>query len=199
MILLGRLALYGHRAERLHEELVPVTARWVEPSRRRGQLRAYARNAETRTLALLDEALASGGAGPNEVIQQRLLASAPGDIEALRPQLEARAKAFAATAEAQLAERGDREASELTKTLTAQRQRVKEELARHDAQFRQLTLRFEQEETRQLEADVRHWQRRLDQFDRDLEGEPQRIKAFYEVRAQRVEPVGLVYLWPETN
>ena len=28
VILLGRLALYGHRAERLHEELVPVTARW---------------------------------------------------------------------------------------------------------------------------------------------------------------------------
>ena len=24
-------------------------------------------------------------------------------------------------------------------------------------------------------------------------------RAFYEVRAKRVEPVGLVYLWPETN
>ncbi len=29
--------------------------------------------------------------------------------------------------------------------------------------------------------------------------EPQRIREFYEVRAKRVEPVGLVYLWPETN
>ena len=26
-----------------------------------------------------------------------------------------------------------------------------------------------------------------------------RIRAFYEVQAKRVEPVGLVYLWPETN
>ena len=26
-----------------------------------------------------------------------------------------------------------------------------------------------------------------------------RIRAFYEVQAQRVEPVGLVYLWPKTN
>ncbi len=40
---------------------------------------------------------------------------------------------------------------------------------------------------------------RLNQFDSDLKTEPDRIKDFYEVRASRVEPVGLVYLWPETN
>jgi hypothetical protein len=33
----------------------------------------------------------------------------------------------------------------------------------------------------------------------DRDSEPQRIREFYEVRAQRVEPVGLVYLRPETN
>ena len=201
VILLGRLALYGHRAERLHEELVPVAARWVEPSRRAStqRLRAYARNAEAHTLELLDEALGSIGAAPNDVIQQRLLNAAPADIKALRPQLERRAKTLAATAEAQLAERGGREANALTATLADQRKRVEEELARHKAAFRQLTLSFKQEETRQLEADVRHWQRRLAQFDRDLEAEPERIKAFYRVKAWRVEPVGLVYLWPETN
>ncbi len=26
--------------------------------------------------------------------------------------------------------------------------------------------------------------------------EPERIRALYEVKAQRIEPVGLVYLWP---
>ena len=31
------------------------------------------------------------------------------------------------------------------------------------------------------------------------EREPQRVREFYEVRAKRIEPVGLVYLWPETN
>ena len=46
VILLGRLSLYGRGAERLHEELVPITARWVEPSRRNGPLAAYAREAE---------------------------------------------------------------------------------------------------------------------------------------------------------
>jgi hypothetical protein len=40
---------------------------------------------------------------------------------------------------------------------------------------------------------------RLEQFDRDFNTEPVRIQEFYEVRARRVEPVGLVYLWPETN
>ena len=34
MVLLGRLSLYRRGAERLHEEIVPVAARWIEPSRR---------------------------------------------------------------------------------------------------------------------------------------------------------------------
>ena len=33
-ILLGRLCLYGRRAERLHEEIVPLAARWIEPAQR---------------------------------------------------------------------------------------------------------------------------------------------------------------------
>ena len=43
VILLGRLALYGPRAARLHEEIVPVTARWIDPARRQGQLTPYGR------------------------------------------------------------------------------------------------------------------------------------------------------------
>ena len=199
VILLGRLALYGQGAERLHEELVPVAARWVEPGRRQGPLRAYAREAETRTLALLDESLNSGAPTPNEIIQRKLLNAAATDIAALRPQLEGRAGEFADIAKRRLAERGERESAALRTTLQRQRQRVVAELARHQKERRQLTLGFKLEETRQLEADLRHWQRRLGQFDRDLEREPARIRAFYEVRAQRVEPVGLVYLWPETN
>ncbi len=199
VILLGRLALYGKGAERLHEELVPVAARWTEPSRRQGPLRAYAREAETRTLTLLDESLDNGGPAPNEIIQRKLLSAAPEDIAVLRPQLEGRAQEFADLAKRRLAERGQRESTALRVTLQRQRDRVIAELARHRAENRQLTLGFKQEEIRQLESDMRHWQRRLDQFDQDLEREPERIREFYEVRAQRVEPVGLVYLWPETN
>ena len=199
VILLGRLALYGKGAERLHEELVPVAARWTEPSRRQEPLRAYAREAETRTLTLLEESLQSGTPTPNEIIQRKLLNAAPDDIAALRPQLESRAQEFAETAKRRLTERGQRESAALHDTLQRQRERVVAQLARHRAEHPQLTLGFKQEETRQLEADKRHWQRRLDQFNRDLGREPARIREFYEVRAQRVEPVGLVYLWPETN
>ena len=57
VILLGRLCLYGRRAERLHEEIVPLAARWIEPGQRSGPLKAYAREAETRTLDLLEQSL----------------------------------------------------------------------------------------------------------------------------------------------
>jgi superfamily II DNA or RNA helicase len=200
VILMGRLSLYGRGAERLHEELVPVAARWVDPSQRRGPLQAYAREAETRTLDLLERSLGdSGGRVPPEVIQRRLLAAAAHDIEQLLPQLAPRADELAALAVDKLRRRGEREEQDLRETLERQRQRVREELARHEGQFQQLTLDFDDEEKRQLEANMRSWRGRLEQFDRDLEREPQRVRDFYEVRARRVEPVGLVYLWPETN
>jgi superfamily II DNA or RNA helicase len=200
VILLGRLSLYGRGAERLHEELVPLAARWVEPSQRRGKLAAYAREAEAKTLELLEHSIGTPRHGvPGEVIQRKLLASAPRDIEELLPQLEPRAHELAALAIDKLKKRGEREEKDLRDTLERQRVRVREELEKTEPKFKQLTLEFAEDERRQLESDVRSWRTRLEQFDRDIEREPQRIRAFYEVRAQRVEPVGLVYLWPETN
>jgi hypothetical protein len=37
---------------------------------------------------------------------------------------------------------------------------------------------------------------RLARLERELREEPERIRQSYEVRAHRLEPVGLVYLWP---
>ena len=200
VLLLGRLSLYGRGAERLHEEIVPLAARWVEPSRRKESLSAYAALAESKTLDLLDQALGRESARtPGPAIERRLLDTAARDIEELLPQLEPRADELAARAEEKLRERGKREARDLRETLERQRKRVLDELAKHDKEFSQLTLGFNEEETRQFESDVRAWRRRLEQFDSDLVTEPDRIREFYEVRARRVEPVGLVYLWPETN
>ena len=199
VVLLGRLSLFGQRAERLHEEIVPVTARWSEPARRRRPLRAYARDAEARTLALLDESMGSTAHPPNQVIQHKLLASASQDIEELRPQLEKRAEEYAVVAKDRLAERGEGEAKSLRETLIDQRKRVIEELERHELEYRQLSLGYAKEEERQLQANMNHWRLRQDQFEHDLANEPDRIREFYVVRAQRIEPVGLVYLWPETN
>ena len=158
----------------------------------------YAREAEARTLDLIDRSLARQGAPP-EAVRRRLLAAAPGDIEALLPQLEPRAEELAAIAVDRLHRRGEQEARSLREILDRQRARIRDELRRHDERSGQLALAFSPEEQRQLDADVRAWRRRLTQFDEDLEREPDRIRAFYEVRARRVEPVGLVYLWPETN
>ena len=200
VILLGRVSLYGQRAERLHEELIPVTARWVDPSRRKGKLQIYAREAETKTLDLLERSLGdSNHHMPGDSIQQKLLNAAPHDIEELLPQLQSRAEDLGVLVIEKLKKRGEREERDLREILEGQRKRVREELTKYEAKFKQLTFDFDEHEKRQIEAYMQAWRNRLGLFDRDLEQEPQRIREFYEVRAQRVEPVGLVYLWPETN
>ena len=198
VVLLGRLCLFGRRAERLHEVLVPVAARWSEPSRRTGPLKAYAEEAEARTLERLESALQKARA-PGETIHRRLLESAARDIEDLLPQLEERAELVAENAAERLRGRGEREQRQLRETLEGQRERVEAELRRHEGGGIQLTIEFSEEERRQRQADIASWRTRLAQFDRDLETEPGRIRAFYEVRARRVEPIGLVYLWPDTG
>jgi hypothetical protein len=62
-----------------------------------------------------------------------------------------------------------------------------------------LTLNFPDEEKRQLESNRRYWSKRLIDLQSELTTEPERIRALYEVRAQRIEPVGLVYLWPTSR
>jgi hypothetical protein len=69
---------------------------------------------------------------------------------------------------------------------------------RHD-RSPQLTLNFPDEEKRQLESNRRYWSKRLIDLQSELTTEPERIRALYEVRAQRIEPVGLIYLWPTSR
>lgn len=180
---------------------MPVTARWIEPAQRKGPLELYAREAEVRTLDLLEQSLSDAARRrPGEVIERRLLSTAARDIAELLPRLAPRAKEWSAAARDKLAERGEREAHDLRTTLQQQRQRVRDELAKfeRDGGMQQLAL-WKDDERRQKEADARSWHGRLEQFDRELETEPDRIRAFYEVKAERIEPVGLVYLWPESN
>ena len=198
VILLGRLCLFGRRAERLHEVLTPVAARWIEPTRRGGPLKAYAEEAEARTLERLEAALQDARA-PGDTIHRRLLDTAARDIEDLLPQLEERAEAVARSAADRLRERGEHEERQLRETLEGQRGRVETELRKQEAGGVQLALEFSEDERRQRQADITSWRTRLAQFDRDLETEPARIREFYEVRASRVEPIGLVYLWPDTG
>jgi superfamily II DNA or RNA helicase len=198
VILLGRLSLYGRGGTRLHEEVVPVAARWIDPEDRHDALSPYARQAETRTLDLLEEALASqdGRRVPEKVVE-RLRSAAARDVRELLPHLEATAAAYADAAIERLRERGAREAKGMREILESQRERVRATAERY--RDPQLALDFDVEERRQLESNRRHWEKRLASLERELASEPERILAGYEVRARRVEPAGLAYLWPLTG
>jgi superfamily II DNA or RNA helicase len=195
--LVGRLALYGPGATRLHEELVPITARWTDPAIRRGQLAPYGREAEAHTLDLLDAAL---GEPRRRIVPEpaarHFADSAARDIAELLPHLERRGAEYRVDAEAKLTARGRQEAEAMRRLLEDQRKRIADSVRRVDN--RQFVLDLE-DERRQLEADRRHWDRRLADIEIELEREPARIAKAYTVQAARLEPIGLVYLWPASG
>lgn len=203
VVLLGRLCLYGPGAARLHEELIPVTARWSDPKIRKGELTPYARDSETKTLSLLDEALISGtGQKIDQQILKQLQASAPKDIEELLTHLQTRGAEYAADARKKLVERGQAEAKAMREILETQKKYIADTIAKHDKKdMRQRTLDFGelQEELRQLESNRRYWDKRLTALESELKTEPDRIRDVYDVKATRIEPIGLVYLWPVTG
>ena len=201
VILLGRLCLYGPGAARLHEELVPVTARWTDPKVRKGLLSPYAREAELKTLDLLEEAiLLKTGGGVTGVVLKQLQASAPRDVQELLPHLTARGEEFARDAEKKLRDRGQAEAKAMREILETQKKHITETVAKHEKEdTRQRLLGFAEDELRQLEANKRYWATRLSSLEKELETEPDRVRGVYQVKARRIEPVGLVYLWPVTG
>jgi hypothetical protein len=199
VILLGRLALYGSGGTRLHEQVVPVTARWVDPADRSKPLKPTGRAAEAATLELLEGALgvARKQSVPG-VVQQRLQAAAPRDIRELLPHLEQRAAESAAIARDRLKARSEDEAEKMRSVIQEQLARVQKEARRFDDPQLRLDV-YAPEEKRQLEANRRHWDKRVQTMKDELVSEPERIRSTYEVAAQRIEPVGLVYLWPATG
>ena len=74
VVLLGRLAVYGQRAARLHEEMIPITARWIDPARRTRALTPYGQAGEQTTLASLQSALDGAGANASPMPCKRVLA-----------------------------------------------------------------------------------------------------------------------------
>lgn len=198
VVLLGRLAVFGSRAARLHEEIVPVTARWIDPERRQGKpLAPYSQTAEQATLDSLRTALDEAGRHSiSEQLRDQLVTSAPVDISDLLPHLENRAKEVADQAKKQLAERSDAEQQSMIELLKRQRKRIATAAEKDDGQ---LMLDFGDAESRQREADRRAWDRRLQAIETELETEPRRIADTYAVRTVRIDPIGLVYLWPRTG
>lgn len=195
VIALGRLALYGERASRLHDQVIAIAAEWTDPtSRGRKKLQSLTEGEKDNVLELLETSLAS----PHllqvaEAVKERLKKSAAQDIAELIPHLKRRATVLAERAERKLTERGIREAAEMKKILEEQETRILK--CKEESKAVQLSLPFI-EEQRQLDADRRHWEKRLQAIATELISEPARIEAAYKVKAVRVEPVGVIYLWP---
>ncbi|MFP5504354.1 MAG: DISARM system SNF2-like helicase DrmD, partial [Candidatus Sericytochromatia bacterium] len=217
VVLVGRLALYGLGASRLHDELIMATARWSPEG-----LTPYAEDADRKTIALLRQALADPKAFelPEPVLAARLK-TLGSDVAALRPTLEAKADKAAEAADLALKNRGKAEADALAKLLQQLQDQLRKqlragmpkrlqkayELQRQDpalpmilesigarpneAELRQLIV-----ERRQFEADVRFWEKRIGALETEKQQEPEKLRLAYTVRQRQLDPVGVIYLVP---
>jgi ERCC4-related helicase len=209
VVLLGRLCLFGPGARRLHEEIIPVTAAWRDTCRDDSPLAPFAGAGEATTIQQLDEALRRG-VSPGTGVLDRLAQMVEGDITDLRPHIEKRAGDSEQEAVADLAENGRREAEALAILLQRQIDRVREAMRSKQPPEapQQMDLfgptdddirKQHERELRQFEADRRSWDGKLLRLQQELDSEPEKVRQGYEVQARRLEPIGLVYLWPATN
>ena len=80
--------------------------------------------------------------------------------------------------------------------LERQRRNIHEQQSKYDTQG---VLTFDAAERRQLDADRQFWTERLEELEVEMIEEPARIKRAYAVHVQRLEPVGVIYLWPHSG
>ncbi len=200
IVMMARLAVYGPAAARLHEEIITVTADWTEANRDHKPLRVHGEVSETKTLEQLERALRESRAAP-EVAQARIAALIEKDIADLLPTLEKNAAEQLADAKKQLTKRGEEEAKSLASLLENQRARIaKASIDADKDDPNQFALPgVIDEERRERASDRRHWATRLERLQKEMVEEPARVRASYEVRAHRLEPVGIVYLWPASG
>ena len=223
VVVLGRLSLFGQGAARLHDELITVMADWHPGDDRQAALQPLSGSSREAAWALVQQALAEAEAGelpsPDPA---RFQAQAADDVLALLPLLRQESDAALQAATALLRQRGNSEADSLKEVLRSQRQRINATLRQRSRELARLERKaadadptglipglaaqiaipaldlekLSSQERRQLAADQKHWQRRLETIEAELSSEPKRIQASYEVVTHRLEPAGLVYLWP---
>ncbi|MGO9833387.1 MAG: DISARM system SNF2-like helicase DrmD [Polyangiaceae bacterium] len=196
VIAFGRLSLFGRGATRLHDQLVSVAAQWLE-SKSLGHLRPFAEDADRKALDYLEQLLTQAAdldAVPSRV-SDRLRASASSDFATLWKAVEDEADAVEHEARRKLKTRADVESEALRQILEAQRSAIEKTL--HGPV--QLGLEFGEREKSQLTQDRKHMAIRLTAIAKEISSEPEAIGRTYEVVLRRLEPVGLVYLWPTTR
>jgi superfamily II DNA/RNA helicase len=192
VVVVGRLSVFGPGATRLHEEVLLVS----------GQLSLSDSSPKPQTIDVypLWQTLRAALSSPipaSTALQKQLVRRVSADITALRPTLDAHAEAALKAAKAALKARAEKEARALRDVLTNQRARLLKWQA--DSSGGQLSLDFSTDERRQLEADRLHVSSRLRKLDDEIASEPGHIRALYKVKTHRIEPIGVIYLWPKSS
>ena len=123
---------------------------------------------------------------------ERLLPRLADDVEDLKDEVMARAAEQAREKTAELTKTGEREANALRGLLEDQLRQIEKRLG-----TTQLELAFDEAERRQYNDDRKHMQSRLTELMKELQDAPDQVKSGYVVQATRIEPIGLVYLWPK--
>ncbi len=198
VIAFGRLSLFGPGAARLHDQLISVAARWVDGSK--DSLRPFADEADRKAVEMLERVLTESPTleGVSRTTQEKVIAAAPRLFADLWPHIRDEADARAKDAADKLLRRATEESEALRTILSQQRMAIIREIETRA----QLVLDFteaEQEQRNQFEQDKRFMEDRLVAIQREIETEPKQIEKLYEVVLHRLEPVGLVVLWPETR
>lgn len=172
---------------------------WPRRCRRKGAASfPFGEDKDRAAIARLEELFAGSPtlAKVPAKVQQMLCSQASQHFLELWPQVEQEGDAQAHDAESKLRRRGKLEADALSKIIRDQMRLAERTL---DQQLAFEFTEAEREQREQRERDRKHIATRREALAVEAVEEPKAILASYEVLRRRVEPIGLVYLWPTTR
>jgi len=197
VVAFGRLSLFGGGAVRLHDELIEVPALVI------GDGVELLEMGDARLLAERLPTLLKDAAHRDPLpasLQAELVRRASGDFAELWHEVEKLAAEHMKRAKDLLKQRGEKESKDLTEILDKQKAALNSD--RQTNLFNDTALaggQLSRDEARQHQADQANRAARRVALDKELANDPPQLKALYHVAQYRIDPVGLLYLWPSTR
>jgi len=181
----ARLVLIGGDSQRLHEEIITA-----------GGILKEGRFSRLNVGQIRDALAAATPAEPPESVKQRLADLWPKYQEALIASLEARMRDRTDGLQKNLAERADKEASDITTVLTELKAAIAAEL--DNPEYQQMVLPgFNDLEREQFEQNTDNLRARIREIPQEIEQETKAIRARFANPQPRLFPVAVTFLVPE--
>jgi ERCC4-related helicase len=211
--LLARLSLYGQGASRLHDELVMVEAELFK-SNDKIEILSDEKAQKLESLNRVQAAILNKKEASSSVVEAYRTRTTH-DIASLRSILEQRGQKLAETARGKLTTRGLHESEALQKRLNELKlelQKAKKELQSKFDKLedpettaqQSLSLGLQERLTqetlthRQIKLDLEHISSRLkDLQPRKITAQAKAVAETFEVKLERLEPIGILYLHPQ--